>query len=318
MSKGRCRRCGETQVGDYLCSACLSELSTEEQTPEPPPRYPQAGVGRSSKMGDKTMEPTLTLCENANLDQARKRGWIYERKLDGIRVLAMEGRLFNRDRGTNKVGNDITRNFPELDLPQNCVLDGELCSKNGVGDVTGRALLEDEFRCKLRARKNPATLWLFDVLYWEGEDLRNYPLTERKDYLQRLSLEENIHIKVLLFYRDADRLWESVLENGDEGLVAKDPDSPYVGKRTDRWLKVKAWKEERFEVQDYGRTDEGGFVIHILPSPDADRTQKIVVNEASEQEKIKDKFDGGLEAKVRFLERTDSGRLRHISYEGVR
>jgi bifunctional non-homologous end joining protein LigD len=79
----------------------------------------------------------------------------------------------------------------------------------------------------------------FDCLYLEGRDLRDRPLRERREELERV-LEND---QVLLFPArrlegDGLEAWAQVLERGYEGLVGKDETSPYRKGRTPSWLKV--------------------------------------------------------------------------------
>ncbi len=78
-----------------------------------------------------------------------------------------------------------------------------------------------------------------DCVYARGKDLREQPLRARRQVLED---EADGHRLVLPVRRLADhglKAWQEVLEHSYEGLVAKDPASPYVGGRTMKWLKVK-------------------------------------------------------------------------------
>jgi ATP-dependent DNA ligase len=79
----------------------------------------------------------------------------------------------------------------------------------------------------------------FDCLYARRKDLRERPLHVRRHVLEG---EVDGHRLILPARRLADdglTAWAEVLGRGYEGLVAKDPESPYVGGRTLKWLKVK-------------------------------------------------------------------------------
>ncbi len=168
-----------------------------------------------------------------------REGWVYEEKYDGWRVLAYkDGRVV---RLVSRNGHDLTRRFPELvgavgALPaRTLVLDGEVA----VFDIT----LISRFEW-LRGRPKdetatPALYMVFDCLYARRKDLRERPLRIRRHVLEG---ELDGHRLILPARRLADdglKAWEEVLARGYEGLVAKDPASPYRGGRTLSWLKVK-------------------------------------------------------------------------------
>ncbi|MGH7490723.1 MAG: DNA polymerase ligase N-terminal domain-containing protein, partial [bacterium] len=120
--------------------------------------------------------------------------WLYEIKWDGVRALCQihNGSLQIHSRR----GNRAEKQYPELaDLPKHvnaktAWLDGEIC----VLDADGRArfeLIQPRINAKPSAaprlaEESPATLFLFDVLYADGYDLRGVPLEDRKRLLQSL------------------------------------------------------------------------------------------------------------------------------------
>ncbi len=173
--------------------------------------------------------------------------WIFELKYDGYRVLAAreQGRPLLRSRN----GNDLTPLFPEIarvlrTLPYDgLVLDGELVVPDDQGKPEFQALQQ---RSQLRrsrdidvaAVRRPAALYAFDLLAFEGFDLRGLPLHERKRLLQPLvprygplRLAEHV-------LEHGMAMFESVRQLGFEGVIAKRADSKYVGRRTPQWLKI--------------------------------------------------------------------------------
>ena len=166
-------------------------------------------------------------------------GWVYEEKYDGWRVVAHKDaqavRLISRN------GKDLTRRFRELAaavaaLPaRTLILDGEIAVFDG-------ALLSRFEWLRERPKDETATppmLIAFDCLYARRKDLRDRPLRIRRQVLEE---EIDGHRLILPARRLADEgltAWAEVLARGYEGLVAKDPASPYVGGRPLKWLKVK-------------------------------------------------------------------------------
>jgi DNA ligase 1 len=96
----------------------------------------------------------------------------------------------------------------------------------------------------LKAREIPLVLYLFDLLYDDGEDLMETPQSERRARLtklfrvsDRVKMTEHIISDKI---RDEQRFFNEAIKAGHEGLVAKDPDARYLpGKRAENWMKLK-------------------------------------------------------------------------------
>jgi bifunctional non-homologous end joining protein LigD len=192
-------------------------------------------------------------------------GWIFERKLDGIRCLA------HRDDGAavrllSRTDRDMTGQFPEVAEAleaQRCrdfVLDGEVVAfANGITSFS---------RLQRRGRERVSVfLYVFDLLRHEGRDVRGLPLRERKALLRRaldfggplrLSPHRNEH---------GQRLFREACRRGLEGLIAKRADSTYrSGARSRDWLKLKCHAEQEFVIGGYtapqgSRTDFGALLV---------------------------------------------------------
>ncbi len=85
----------------------------------------------------------------------------------------------------------------------------------------------------------PPLFMVFDCLQARGKDLRKQPLYVRRNVIEDVLDEEDMVLPVRRLADDGLKAWQAVVEKGYEGLVAKDPQSPYVGGRTLKWLKVK-------------------------------------------------------------------------------
>jgi DNA ligase-1 len=95
-----------------------------------------------------------------------------------------------------------------------------------------------------KAREIPLVLYLFELLYDDGEDLLDVPQVERRARLAKLfrpTARVQMTEAIVTDKRSAeDRFFRKALRAAQEGLVAKDPDAPYVaGQRTEHWLKIK-------------------------------------------------------------------------------
>lgn len=191
-------------------------------------------------------------------------GWVFERKLDGERLMAVRDgadvRLWTRNRL------DVSASYPEiiralkaLRGPRSWVIDGELCAMRGdqtsFEDLQKRMHVTDR-----RAIANAGVTlayWVFDLPRFDGHDLCPLPLTARKDALRdafayddtiRLSTHEAEH-GLALFHRAQDAGWE--------GVMAKRAASTYQpGRRSPDWLKFKVVRGQELVVG--GWTDPQG------------------------------------------------------------
>jgi bifunctional non-homologous end joining protein LigD len=172
----------------------------------------------------------------AKLTQERFTGpeWIFERKLDGIRLLAFKRgpdvRLFSRNR--------LPQNMPAIAaaiarLPvQDAIFDGEVTWDSTVA------------------------FHVFDVLWLDGRDVRSLRLEERRALLSTLPLRSPLERVPAL---DDPKPWERARHEGWEGVIAKRRDAPYEHRRSPHWLKMKCEASQELVVG--GFTDpQGGRV----------------------------------------------------------
>lgn len=165
-------------------------------------------------------------------------GWIYEEKLDGMRLLVIstgEGvRLLTR------TGQDWTARFPILTRTlreqfrgRSLVLDGELVVLDANGTANFKAL------CALLGKGGAGLSFVaFDLLVLDGCHLLPLPLLQRKAMMARL--EGHAVACAPYNWRDGDALLRAVASRRGEGVVAKRVDAPYrSGARTREWLKIK-------------------------------------------------------------------------------
>lgn len=175
--------------------------------------------------------------------------WI-EDKFDGIRAqlhkCGSRAELFSRDlRSLSAEFPDIAR--PALQLDDDVVLDGEI-----IAHAEGRRL--DFFSLQKRLGRREPDLFLredvpvrfiaFDLLWHNGATLLTRPLAERRRLLESLRLVRPLEIIALatvpLSALAVDAEFLRARQRGNEGLIVKDPSSPYVaGRRGKSWLKLK-------------------------------------------------------------------------------
>ncbi len=198
--------------------------------------------------------------------------WLYEIKWDGIRALCLlrNGSLQIQSRR----GNRCEKQYPEFASLADHVnlktawLDAEIC----VLDDQGRArfeLIQPRIAANLNAvprlaETAPATLFLFDVLYADGFDLRGVALEDRKRLLKSVvTPAEDIRISDA-FDTDGEEMLEAARSMGLEGIVAKDRRSKYESGRSTCWLKIKIQNEQEFVIAGFTKGERDYFGALIL------------------------------------------------------
>jgi bifunctional non-homologous end joining protein LigD len=250
----------------------LTGRTIEEIKEELPPKRTAAPIQASEldsarkRAMPSRVEPMLaTLAEHPFSDP----GWLFEIKWDGVRALARieDAKLTLSSRN----GVDVTKRYPELAaLPEafaarQAIVDGEIVALDARGHSDFERLQE---RMHVRVpsetliSKIPVIYYAFDLLYCDGYDLREAPLLQRKQLLQRL-----LHTSERIHYADhqleqGKELFELAKETGLEGIVAKRTDSRYVSDRSPYWVKLKVtqtldavvggWTESRTTALPFG------------------------------------------------------------------
>src|SRR5467141_1892539 len=233
--------------GSALTGRTIEEIK-EELPPKRGPTLIQASELQGAHKGamPSRLEPMLaTLADHPFSDP----NWLFEIKWDGVRALARieNGALALRSR--NSI--DITKRYPELAslsdalAARQAILDGEIVALDAQGHSNFERLQE---RMHVRAPGEnlvthmPVVYFAFDLLYCDGYDLREAPLLERKQLLQRL-----LYTSERFRYADhqlehGKELFALAEQNGLEGIVAKRADSPYISDRSPYWVKLKSTK----------------------------------------------------------------------------
>ena len=147
-------------------------------------------------------------------------GWVFERKLDGIRLLAFKDgpdvRLLSRNR-----------------LSQNGAYPSVVASVAGLPVL---AAVFDGEATGVWGKQGEVAYNIFDVMWLDGNDLTSLPLDERRHRLESLSFAPPL----ILVERLADaKPWERACAEGWEGVIAKRRDAPYEHRRSPYWLKMK-------------------------------------------------------------------------------
>ena len=207
-----------------------------------------------------------TLDERAPSDK----GWLFEIKFDGVRVLAArrgeQVELYGRS------GQLITGRYPDLvrsllALPvEHFVIDGEIVALDESGRpsfqrLQPRMALTDLREIEAAAARVPVEGVFFDCLALDGRDLRRLPLTRRKDCLRLLvpPLGPVHYVDHVLEHGPA--FLEAANEQRLEGIVAKKAASLYTGGRSRDWIKIKCQRRQEFVIGGY--TDPQGSRGHF-------------------------------------------------------
>ena len=179
------------------------------------------------------LEPmAATLTEERSLGP----GWLYERKFDGIRLLAYKRggkvELFSRNR-----------------LPQH--LPGVAAAVAALPAT--EAILDGEV-----AWDGKSGYHVFDVLWLDGKQVTHLPLEERRALLR--SLPFTAPMRRVELVRD-EQPWERARREGWEGVIAKRTGSPYEHRRSKQWLKLKVECSQELVVG--GFTDPQGARVGL-------------------------------------------------------
>ena len=265
-------------------------------------------------------------------------GWVFERKLDGIRCLAVKDggrtRLYSR--------NELSLNgrYPAIaaaldaQAADGFVLDGEAVSFVGGRDRFG-------------AQGGEVFYYVFDVLFAGGSDVRGLPLEERRAVLEG-ALEWGGPLRTTeQVTGDGAILLEAACRDGWEGLIAKRLGTSYVSKRSRDWLKLKCTQAQELVIGGFtaprgARTDLGALLVGHFEGDRFRYAGKVgtgftraTLRELSERlaplvrqtppfepekgiPRAATWVEPELVAQIAFMEWTADGRLRHPSFLGLR
>lgn len=279
-------------------------------------------------------------------------GWIHEIKWDGYRMGAEldhgKARLFTRN------GYDWSDRFPSLIkelelLPcERAYIDGELCALDDIGASDFGAL-----QAAIGARRDRDLIfYVFDLLIFNGKDLRKLPLRERRSKLATLingrrrkewphiQLSEEIEGEATVFFKHA-------CKHKLEGIISKKADSRYVSGRSLSWVKVKCSPRQEFVIGGYIPSTVGRGVGSLLLghyqgrifvydgragtgfthrlSVELERRLKPLTVEQPALQKVPREHakravwvSPELVCEVQFTARTAEGYLRQASFKGLR
>ena len=294
------------------------------------------------------LEPMLAVLTD---DRFSDPDWIFERKLDGERILAFRDgdrvRLMTRNR------NDVTATYPELSdaiaaqPERDFVADGEVVAFDGkltsFSRLQGRMQIDD--RARARASGIAVHFYLFDLLHLDGHDLTSLPLRRRKSILSR-ALRFKDPLRYCPHRNETGKArFDEACARGWEGLIAKDATAPYVHGRSRKWLKFKCSHGQEFVIGGFTRPSgaregfgalllgyyeddrlryagkvgtgfDDDFLVTFRKTLEARRRQTSPFDDTAEEDALWVRPD--LVAEIGFTEWTDAGKLRHPRFLGLR
>ncbi len=287
----------------------------------------------------KVFPPMLaTLAESAPRDE---KDWTYEMKYDGFRVVAaiVDGEVAMLSR--NEL--DLAPRFPgvyqalkKMKVGE-AVLDGEVV----VLDAQGAP------RFQLLQQGGNEKLFLFDVLWLEGEDLRRKPYLERRKILEKLCAKAPAGIEASRILKmSGEAAMKEARDGGWEGIIAKNNASIYEPRRSKSWLKLKALQEQELAIVGWqpssaNANDIGSLHLAVNENGELRYAGKVGTGFNAKTRSLlreilaKDRVDKPLVvgaprerdaqwvkprlvAQVAFTEWTSDNRLRHPSFLGLR
>jgi bifunctional non-homologous end joining protein LigD len=248
------------------------------------------------------IEPMLASLSDAKLDDP---DLVYEPKYDGIRAIA-DVPVGGRVRLWSRLGNEKTAQFPEIARAlerwaakrrEPVVLDGEIVALDGAGRPTSFQNLQGRIhlggiihRGAPRGRRDikkpsadvPTAFIAFDLLKDGQKDLRELPLTARREALEKIFAKTGSPILRLSeqIRGDGRKLYARAMSSGWEGLIAKRADSRYrSGKRTPDWRKLKIVCEQEFVIGGWTEPREsrsyfGSLILGVYEGPEGQDRQE--------------------------------------------
>ncbi|MCY1036369.1 DNA ligase D [Corallococcus sp. BB11-1] len=279
-------------------------------------------------------------------DEAHDDTHAYEVKYDGFRAVF----ALTHDKGVfqSRRGNDLSSRFGRLAaslraLPvSDVVVDGEIIALDDKGRSNFQRLQHTEEGAEQR-------FVVFDLLWLNGEDLRELPYEERRARLEKLMAPVDLPLQCSERLRlPLSRALVEARRRGWEGIIAKRKDSPYTGARSGDWLKLKVVAGQEVVILGYlpiknarAKSEIGALRVGVRGQDgfhdvgkvgtgystqdrrelrwllDATRTKKPAAMDAptnTDTVWVKPKYV----AQVRFTEWTRDGRLRHPVFQGLR
>lgn len=214
----------------------------------------QKKENRSQKTAlPRRIRPMLCTLIDAPFDQ---KDWLFEVKWDGFRAIAYvnKGKVDLRSRNQISFNQRFSPLVTSLEkMPIRAVFDGEIVCLDAKGKSHFQYMQNYQ-----RTGKGRLFYYIFDLLFYDGVDLRAFPLIERKAYLKKVLAKHPVsHVRFSTHVKAKGiAFFKKMVKGGLEGMIGKNGQSAYVSRRTRDWVKVKNIQEQ--EVVIGGFTEPRG------------------------------------------------------------
>jgi bifunctional non-homologous end joining protein LigD len=216
--------------------------------------------GKRTKMPE-LIKPMLATLVNEPFDDP---GWTYEVKWDGYRAVAYINKgkvsiLSRNNKSFTEKYYPITDTMKEWSI--NAVLDGEIL----VIEKDGKANFGALQNWRSEADGN-LIYYAFDLLWYEGKNIMDLPLSERQAILKEILPTDDDHIRLSqVFTTNGLDFFEAAKKMGLEGIMAKRADSTYRDdSRSKYWLKIKANKRQEVVIGGFTRNEDSRKLFSSL------------------------------------------------------
>lgn len=277
--------------------------------------------------------------------------WIYEIKYDGYRTLGWldDGNV----QLASRKGLDWTSKYRAIAdalsrvRAKNAIFDGEIAYVLPDGRTSFQKL-QNTLSGANGGDHERLVYFIFDLLFYDGVDMRDTPLRERKEVLRTILAGEDLPLKMSDDVADGPAFFREACKLGLEGIIGKRADAAYASGRGRDWIKVKCQKRQEMVVIGFtppkgGRTGLGALLVGVHEKKGgplryagkvgtgfsnetlndlAKKLRKLAVDEPPVVDPPRMRaatwVAPKLVAEVRFTEWTGDGALRHPAFEGLR
>ncbi|KRB58448.1 ATP-dependent DNA ligase [Rhizobium sp. Root708] len=277
--------------------------------------------------------------------------WLYEIKWDGYRIAV---HLQNKQvRILTRGGHDWTHRFPAIVGAAkrlgvgSAILDGEAVVLDEQGRSDFSALQQSLGGRGGKLNSGASVMYAFDLLYFDGHDIRGLELTARRYFLRQLLEGSQDAIRLSEDIEgDGREIFAAACKHGLEGIIAKYKDSTYRSGRLGEWVKVKCIQSDSFMIVGYehslsARGGIGSLLLAARKGSDwvyvgsvgTGFSERVAAQLRNTLDRIKRKapplqYDGRrkelvwvqptLIAEIEYRAWTHDGKLRHASFKGLR